>query len=114
VSAALDAGIPETKARMIRLEARQAAMAGTPEAPAGAAAPAVYSLLILPQPNEKFTVLCENHELANALENDTTLGVTLKQPVSFDRAGYHLIFRGVQIYDPARPLYDYIALKINP
>ncbi len=30
VSASIDAGIPETKARMIRLEARQAALAGTP------------------------------------------------------------------------------------
>jgi hypothetical protein len=47
------------------------------------------------------------------LENDPTLSVSLKQRVSFDRAGFHLLFRGVQIYDPARPLYDYIAVKLN-
>src|ERR1700690_441243 len=56
VSAAIDAGIPETKARMIRLEARQAALSVTSEAPAGgtALAPAqIYPLLILPQPNDQ-------------------------------------------------------------
>ena len=40
--------------------------------------------------------------------------ISLKQRVSFDRAGFHLFFRGVQIYDPARPLYDYIAFKLGP
>jgi len=115
VSAAIDAGIPETKARMIRLEARQAALSTT-EAPLGAApvAAQIFPLLILPQPADKFTVLCENHPLAAALENDPTLAVSLKQRISFDRAGFHLIFRGVQIYDPARPLYDYIAFKLGP
>ncbi len=113
VSAAIDAGIPETKARMIRLEARHAALGEAPEAPAGIAAPVIYPLLILPQPNDKFTVLCENHELSSILENDTTLSISLKQRANIERGGYRLIFRGVQIYDPARPLYDYIAVKIS-
>ena len=114
VSAAIDAGIPETKARMIRLEARQAALS-TIEAPAGTTqTPAqIFPLLILPQPADKFTVLCENHELAAALESDPTLAMSLKQRISFDRNGFHLIFRGVQIYDPTRPLYDYIAVKLG-
>ena len=38
----------------------------------------------------------------------------LKEHAQFSRAGYHLIYRGTQIYDPARPLYDYIAIKIAP
>jgi mannitol/fructose-specific phosphotransferase system IIA component (Ntr-type) len=112
VSAAIDAGVPETKARMIRLEARQAALE---EAPVGAtpATAIIFPLLILPQPGDQFTVLCENHELATALEKDPTLTVALKQRTNFDRAGFHLLFRGVQIYDPSRPLYDYIAVKLN-
>jgi len=115
VSASIDAGIPETKARMIRLEARQAALSTT-EAPAGTipSTAQIFPLLILPQPGDKFTVLCENHDLAAALENDATLSVSLKQRINFDRSGFHLIFRGVQIYDPARPLYDYIAVKLGP
>src|ERR1017187_9163819 len=48
VSAAIDAGIPETKARMIRLEARQAAMATEPVLATGAEQSpiAIYPLLI--------------------------------------------------------------------
>jgi PTS system nitrogen regulatory IIA component len=117
VSAAIDAGIPETKARMIRLEARQAALSEGAEVPAAGVVPAhvqIHPLLILPQPNDKFTVLCEDHELANHLENDPTLSVSLKQRANFERAGYRLIFRAVQIYDPARPLYDYIAVQLGP
>ncbi len=113
VQAAIDAGIPETKARMIRLEARTAALAEAPEVPIGGAAPAIHPLLILPQPNDKFTVLCENHELSSILENDATLPVSLKQHANFDRGGYRLVFRGVQIYDPARPLYEYLAVKVG-
>src|SRR5258708_23812612 len=48
VQASIDAGIPETKARMIRLEARQAALSETHQAPVGAPAPVVHPLLILP------------------------------------------------------------------
>ena len=86
MSAAIDAGVPETKARMIRLEARQAAL--ETGAPAGTAPTTaqIFPLLILPQPNEQFTVLCENHELAAALEKDATLAVALKQRTNFDRA----------------------------
>jgi len=109
VQAAIDTGVPETKARMIRLEARQAALA---EAAAGAAAPVVHPLLILPQPNEKYTVLCEDHELSALLENDATLANALRQRANFERGGFRLFFRGVQLYDPARPLYEYLAVKV--
>src|SRR5690242_2825159 len=87
VSASIDAGIPETKARMIRLEARQAALSESAETPVAGIVPAhvqIHPLLILPQPNDKFTVLCEDHELANHLENDPTLGVSLKQRANFE------------------------------
>src|SRR4029077_17959993 len=112
VQASIDAGIPETKARMIRLEARQAALGETTEGQAGVAAPVVHPLLIPPQPNDKFTVLCENHELSALLENDATLAVSLKQRSNFERGGYRLFFRGVQLYDPTRPLYEYLAVKL--
>jgi len=113
VSASIDAGIPETKARMIRLEARQAALSATPElaAESAQATPQIYPLLIIPQPNDKFMVLCEKHELSSLLENDPSLAVSLKQRTSFDRAGFKFIFSGIQVYDPLRPLYDYIAVK---
>jgi len=114
VSASIDAGIPETKARMIRLEARQAALSAAPELTAAQSPIQIFPLLILPLANDKFTVLCENHELGQLLENDAGLGSSLKQRANFDRSGFRMIFRGIQIYDPARPLYDYIAVKLGP
>jgi len=114
VQASIDAGVPETKARMIRLEARQAALAETPEATVGGLSPVIHPLLILPQPNDTFTVLCEDHELSSLLEHDATLTVALKQRTTFERGGFKLFFQGVQIYDPARPLYEYLAVKLVP
>ena len=113
VQASIDAGVPETKARMIRLEARQAALGEGSTVPGGAAAPVVHPLLILPQGIDKFTVLCENHELSGVLENDPTLGTALKQRSNFERGGFRLFFRSVQLYDPARPLYEYLAVKLS-
>ena len=116
VSASIDAGIPETKARMIRLEARQAALSEAPEIAAGAAqAPVqILPLLMISQPSDRYIVLCENHELVTALENEAGLGLLLKDHAQFDRAGFRFIYRATQIYDPARPLYDYIAVKLGP
>jgi len=57
-------------------------------------------------------VLCQNPELTAALEKDTTLGLLLKQHAQFDRLGYRFVYRNTTLYDPARPLYDYIAIKI--
>jgi PTS system nitrogen regulatory IIA component len=114
VSAATEAGIPETKARMIRLEARQAALAQA-EIPAAPGAPAiqVIPVLILTLAPDKFVVLCENREMAAELEKDVQLGVLLKQRTPFERFGYKFLHRAITVYDPSRPLYEYIAVKVG-
>lgn len=116
VSTALDAGIPEAKARMIRLEARQAAMTNAEAAqplPAGAqqAPLQVIPVLFLVQTEERFIALCQNRSLESALENDGTISVLLREHANFERAGYHFMYRATQIYDPIRPLHDYLAIK---
>ena len=114
VSAAIDAGIPETKARMIRLEARQAAMAGAEagqQAGATQALVQIFPVLFMLRADDQVTVLCQNHDLADALGKDPTVAVLLKEHGGFDRAGYRFIYRGTQIYDPAVPLHDYLAIK---
>lgn len=116
VSAAIDAGIPESKARMIRLEARQAAIseaevsqiAGSP-----LSALQIMPVLFIGQPGDHFLVICQNHTLGEQLEADATVGVLLKDHGVFDRSGYRFIYRGTQIYDPVRPLHDYLAIKIK-
>ncbi len=110
VAAAIEAGIPEPKARMIRLEARQAVI--NADALSIAAQKQILSLLILIPEEGKRIVLCENHEIVSLLEQDATLDILLKQHAQFDRAGFRFVYRSTTLYDPSRPLYDYIAVKV--
>jgi len=107
VSGAIEAGASQIRARMIHLEARQAAGAGP------AAAAAMLPLLILTVSDAQRLVLCENKDLAIALEKDPTIAVAARQGASFDRVGYRLIHRSAILYDPARPLHEYIAVKLG-
>jgi PTS system nitrogen regulatory IIA component len=118
VSAAIEAGMPEARARMIRLETRQAAIAGgeappVPELPgARPSAPLqILPVLIVSLSGDRYAVLCQNHDLASALENEPGLGAVLKMQAQFERLGFRLIRRATTLYDPARPVYDYLAVK---
>lgn len=119
VQAASEAGlgIPETKARMIRLEARQAAILQGPPVPTAAgAAPAplqVMPVLVVSLGDDHRVVLCENRELGALLEKDPELGLLLKQHAQFDRQGYRFVHRATTLYDPARPLYEYLAIRLQ-
>ena len=111
VSSSLDQNVPDTKARMIRLEAKQAeASALSSSVPAAENAPlSVFSVLILSLPDRLF-VLSEKTDLASAIESDASLKeiVSLKSP--FSKGGYSLTFRSVSHYG-ARSLYEYLAVK---
>ncbi len=107
VSTAIEAGMPEARARMVRLEARQAA-AGL--APAGLQ---IIPVLIVSDTDKPPIVLSPNSELSIALENDSGLVTLLRQQASFDRMGYWFAYRSTMVYDPKRPVYDYVAVKIG-
>jgi PTS system nitrogen regulatory IIA component len=70
-------------------------------------------LLVVTQAGGQRTVLCENRELAAALERDPGLDPLLRKRAPFDRLGFRFIHRGTTTYDPARPVYDLIAVKIE-
>lgn len=108
VSAAIEANIPEAKARMIRLEARQAAA----EAAVPAAVPGMMQLLpsLFLVSDGKATVLCPNAELTAELEKDAGLAEQVRQKSQFERAGWRFVFRGSTAYGP-RTLYDFTAVK---
>ena len=111
VSAAIDAAIPEAKARMIRLEARQAVAEASP-----LAAPALLQILpvlILATAEGKHIVLCQNPQLSAALEGENALGPVLRQRGQFDRAGFRLVFRSLASYEGGRILHDYLAVKLS-
>lgn len=107
VSGAIESGVSQIRARMIHLEARQAA--GTPPG----ASTSIFPLLILNASDTQRIVLCENKDLSAALEKDPTIAVAARQGASFDRAGYRFIFRSSLTYDPSRPLHEFIAVKLG-
>jgi mannitol/fructose-specific phosphotransferase system IIA component (Ntr-type) len=111
VSAAIDASVPEQKARMIRLEARQASA----EAPAPVAGGVQLVPVLILVEDAKHTILCQNAELSAALEKESGNGAgeILKQHGQFERAGYRLVFRNATTYDKGRTLYDYLAIKLG-
>jgi nitrogen PTS system EIIA component len=117
VSASIDAGMPETKARMIRLEARQATLTQAeiplPSTLAGQPIQLVPVLFLMLADATRPVVLSSKADLSAALERDSTLVPLLRQEAQFDRLGYRFIHRKTTLYDPTRPLYDYLALKIG-
>ncbi len=109
VTAAVESGGPEARARMIRLEAKASAEVAAP------AGPAILGQLLslqLVAVGEKLVALCQNPALAEALEKDAELPAMLKQRVTFDRNGWRLIYRSAATFEPDRVLYDFIALKL--
>ena len=110
VSAAVEANIPEAKARMIRLEARQAATEAAPLA----AGPLQIAAALFVEMEGKTFVLCEQQDLAAALEKEQDLATLLRQRAQFERAGYRLVFHSATQYQQARTLYEYWAVKTTP
>lgn len=111
VQAAIEANIPESKARMIRLEERQAVAEAA--APPGALAPAgalqlLASLFLVS--DGKALALCPNVDLSAELEKDPELPELLLRRAQFERAGWRFVFRSATAYG-ARTLYDYVAVK---
>jgi PTS system nitrogen regulatory IIA component len=110
VQSAIDANVPETKARMIRLEARQAVVeAGAAAAGAAPGALQVLSALFVVA-DARVTALCENADLTVELEKDLDLASLLRQKSQFERSGWRFVFRDSNAYG-TRMLYDYVAVK---
>jgi len=112
VSTAIEATIPEAKARMIQLEARQAAAESAPIVSAPGLMQ-IFPVLFLANSSTKPVVLCQNPELTKQLEDDANLATQLSQKSQFDRAGFRLVFRNETAYPADRTLYDYLAVKVN-
>lgn len=117
VSTALEAQMSDVKARMIHLEAKQAAVTSVPEAgplTLSNLPHVVVPLTILVVPGVKPMVLSQDPELITKLESggDMDPGILAKQ-MPFDHAGYTVLFRGVTNYQAKRQLYDCLAIKLN-
>jgi mannitol/fructose-specific phosphotransferase system IIA component (Ntr-type) len=114
VGAAIDASIPEAKARMIRLEARQAAAEAVPAAGAVPGPIEMMRVSILQLADQRPIVLCQDADLVRVLEGDQRLGPYLQQRSQFEEGAWRLIFNSATAYGGTRTLFDYWALRPAP
>jgi nitrogen PTS system EIIA component len=113
VSAAIDASIPESKARMIRLEARHAATESAVAPPATGAVQVGSAFFVFAE-GQKPLVLSQDPELVAALEREENLASLIQQRAQFRRANHWLVFRSATPFDKGRALYEYFAVKGEP
>jgi nitrogen PTS system EIIA component len=117
VSTALESQMSDAKARMIHLEAKQAAATSAPEpgALSLAALPhAVIPVSILVSPGARSVVLSQDPDVVSKLESGAEIdAMTLAKQAPFDHGGYTVLFRGVTNYQSKRLLYDCLAIKLN-
>lgn len=115
LTAAAQRALPDVKARMIQLEAKQAVAALTETLPADAlAALALIPLTVIVVPGAKPVVLGQDREAVGRLEAVPDLAAALGARVPFDRAGCRIVTRSVSSYQPDRLLYDCIAVRLAP
>ncbi len=118
VSTAMESQMSDVKARMIHLEAKQAAMVATaPEAGAVSLSVlphAVVPVSIVVMPGARAVVLAQDQDLISKLESAGEIDpASLAKQTPFDHGGYTVLIRGVTNYQFKRMLYDCLAIKLN-
>jgi len=116
VSLAVEAGIPQTRARMIRLETREAVASAAHE-PAAVGTQTPKLLLIpcsvLTMGDGTSVVLSQNAELSAILERQETFSLLLQQQSEFDLAGYRILRQTSSSFSRDRHYYECIAVKLD-
>jgi mannitol/fructose-specific phosphotransferase system IIA component (Ntr-type) len=116
IADALEAEVPEAKARMIRLEARQAAVISAPELAVSAdllSSLSFIPLSVLVIPGSRPIILSQDQEVVSLLESSVELRASLAEKTPFSYKGYRILPRSVTAYQPNRFLYDCLAIKIG-
>jgi nitrogen PTS system EIIA component len=113
VSIAISEAIPESKARMIKLDAKQATVAALAAAPAKSLA----GLRILPfrlvaWPGSAL-VLCADPDLAEALEKTAGLSELLRAGDEIDAPGWRIVVMSETPFARDRREYEAVALKVD-
>ena len=113
IGAALESAGPEARARMIRLEARQAA---TQNQASGVTLSGltVQALTIVAGPSLKPVVLAQHRELMEQLESVPDLVATLSRQGFADDGGWKVLSRGSTAYPAERVVFDCLAVRSLP
>jgi nitrogen PTS system EIIA component len=113
LTAAVESALPDAKARMIQLEAKQAVSTLAETLPPDALASLdLIPLSVVIVPGGKPVVLAQDRQMTTQVEGVQDLAVSLAARAPFDRAGYRIITRSVSTFQPDRLLYDCIAVKM--
>jgi nitrogen PTS system EIIA component len=121
LTAALETAVPDAKARMIRLEAKQASVELPRDIVAEAAGvPAdllasveLQPLSVVIVPGARPVVLAQDRLLAERMEAAPELSLHLAAKLPFDVAGYRILIHSVAPYQPGRFLYDCLAVRMG-
>ena len=111
VGLAISETMPDAKARMIKLEARQAAVAAGPAAVGtlGEGTRIIPFRLVTWQ--EGLLVLCRDPELGDALEKLVDLRAKLGDSKDFDAGGYRIAVVSEALFSRDRKEYEAVALQ---
>jgi mannitol/fructose-specific phosphotransferase system IIA component (Ntr-type) len=113
LTAAVESALPDVKARMIQLEAKQAVSALAETLPADVLSTLdLIALSVLIVPGGRNIVLAQDRDIIGALESAQDIAALLAARVPFDRAGYRIITRSVSSFLPDRFLYECIAVRL--
>ncbi|MCX7591363.1 MAG: PTS sugar transporter subunit IIA [Kiritimatiellae bacterium] len=110
ISAALEAAGPEVRARMVRLEAKQAASAAAISG-VTLAGLSIQAVTIIAGSAMKPVVLTQNRELMEQLEAVPGLANALGRDGTVDVAGWRILSRSSTFYPGDRVVFDCLALK---
>jgi nitrogen PTS system EIIA component len=113
VALAISETMPDAKARMIKLEARQAAVLASPGPSAYLAADARIIPFRLVAWKEGALVLCRDPELGDALEKLGDLGERLGGAQEFDAAGYRIALLSQALYSHDRKEFEAVAIQLR-
>jgi nitrogen PTS system EIIA component len=113
LTAALDSALPDVKARMIQLEAKQAVSALAETLPLDALSTlSLIPLSVVVVPGSRPLILSQDKEMIALVEAGTDIAGPLAAHLPFDQSGYRIITRSMSAYQPDRLLYDCIAVKL--
>jgi len=111
IDVAKESARPDTRARMIRLQAK-----ATPEALAvrDLSNLIVEPVTIVAGPNMKAVVLTQNPSLLEWLDSASDLIEKIETEGSYQTSGWRVLRGGAVNYQGGRVTYDCIAVKLNP
>ncbi len=113
LTAAVESALPDVKARMIQLEAKQAVSALAETLPVDILSTLnLVALSVVVVPGSRPVVLTQDKEVIAQIEAAGDVSGPLAARAPFDVAGYRIITRSVASFAPDRLLYDCLAVRL--